>query len=116
MQPYIRELQDWFGEDSETRNYDDNFYEAQASLILEFVDVNKYFPNSNIDILKKTDFFKAHNIVTDFAGNPLCVEIISSHRLLDYLRNKKIPYQITLPYTEGETMIDYKIPFESDSD
>ena len=41
MQPCIRELQDWFGEDSYTKNYHDNQYEAQRSLILEFVDVKK---------------------------------------------------------------------------
>ena len=109
-------MQDWFGENSDSKNYDDNFYEAQGSLILEFVDIDKYFPNNNIDILKETDFFKAHNVVTDFAGNPLCVEVKSSRRLLDYLKKKKIPYQITLPYNEGETMIDFNIPFESDSD
>ena len=85
-------------------------------MILDFVDVNEYFPNTDINKLRETDFFKAHNVVTDFAGNPLCVEVKSSRRLLDYLKKKKIPYQITLPYIEGETMIDYNIPFDSDSD
>ena len=116
LQPYIRELQDWFGEDSETKNYEDNYYEAQASLILDFVDVNEYFPNTDINKLRETDFFKAYNTIDNVAGYPLCVEIISSRKLLQNLRMKKIPYQITLPYNEGETMIDYKIPFEPDSD
>ena len=30
MQPCVRELQDWFGENSDTRNYDDNQYEAHT--------------------------------------------------------------------------------------
>ena len=50
LQPYVCELQDWFGENSDSKNYDDNQYEAQASLILEFVDVDKYFPNADIYI------------------------------------------------------------------
>ena len=43
LQPCVRELQDWFGENSDTKNYHDGQYEAQASLILEFVDVDKHF-------------------------------------------------------------------------
>ena len=43
LQPCVRELQDWFGENSDTKNYHDNHYEAQAALILEFVDVDKQF-------------------------------------------------------------------------
>ena len=116
LQPYIRELQDWFGEDSDTKNYDDNFYEAQASLILDFVDVDKYFPNTDINRLRETDYFKSHNTIDNVDGTPVCVEVKSSRILLNNLRNNKIPYQITLPYNEGETMIDYKIPFEPDSD
>ena len=42
LQPCVRELQDWFGENSDTMDYDDNQYEAQASLILEFVNIDKY--------------------------------------------------------------------------
>ena len=41
LQPYVRELQDWYGEDSHTKHYHDNQYEAQRSLIIEFVDVKK---------------------------------------------------------------------------
>ena len=63
LQPCVRELQDWFGENSDTKNYHENQYEAQTSLTLELVDIDKYFPNACINKLIKTDYFKSHQVV-----------------------------------------------------
>ena len=115
-QPYVKELQDWFGENSDLKNYDDNQYEAQASLILEFVDVDKYFPNADIYKLMQTDYFKSHQIVYSTDEFPHLVEIKSVRKLLDYLNKNIIPYEANLYYNSGETMIEYGIPFDSDSE
>ena len=111
--PCVRELQEWFGENSNNKNYHDNEYEAQRSLILEFADIDKYFPGG-VDI--SSNYFKSHDVVYDTDDTPRQVEIKSSKNLLDYLKQHTIPYELSLPYYEGETMIDYGIPFESDSD
>ena len=116
LQPCVRELQDWFGENSDTKNYHDNHYEAQASLILEFVDVDKYFPDACMNKLMDTDYFKSHQVVYYTDGTPQFVEIKYVSKLLDYLKRKKIPYEINLSQNEGGTMIDYAIPFKSDSE
>ena len=116
LQPCVRELQDWFGENSDTRNYDDNQYEAQASLILEFVNIDKYFPNADIYKLMQTEYFKSHQIVYCTDGVPRHVEIKSASKLLAFLKQNKIPYEVNLYYTAGETMMDFGIPFDSDSE
>ena len=58
LQPCVRKLQDWFGENSATKKYHDNQYEAQAWLILEFEDVEEYVPNTFINEFIKTEYFK----------------------------------------------------------
>ena len=86
LQPCVRELQDWFGEDSYKKNYHDTQYER--SQILEFVDVNKYCPNTFINKIMQTDYFKSHQIIYCTDGIPRHVEIKSITRLLDFLRRK----------------------------
>ena len=115
MHPYVRELQDWFGGNSYLKMYDDTQYEAQASLILEFVDVDTYFPDANIYKLMQTEYFKSHQIVYYTDGVPSYVETKYVKRLLEYMNNDRIPYETNLYYNAGETKIDYDIPFDSDS-
>ena len=89
LQPFVRELQDWFGDDFYTQNYNDNQYEAQRSLIIEFVDVDEYFPDTCINKLIQTDYFKSHQVVFCIDGIPRHVEIKSITRLLKYSKRKK---------------------------
>ena len=63
LQPCVPELQEWYVENSDTKDYHDNQHEAQASLLLDFVDVDKYFPSTCINKPIKTDYFKSHQRV-----------------------------------------------------
>ena len=89
LQPCVRELQDWYGENYDIKNYHDNQYEPQTSLILELVDVDKYFPDTCINKRIKTYYFKSHQFVCFYTyGIPQFVEIKSASKLLDHLKRK----------------------------
>ena len=75
LQPFVRELQDWFGEDSDSKNYHINDYEAQASLIFDVIDVDKYFLNSNLNEIVRTEYFKSQDIIYCTDDTPYLVEI-----------------------------------------
>ena len=116
LQPFVRELQDWFGENSDVKNYHDNENEAQRSLILDFVDVDEYFPNVNINEIMNTAYFKSHDIIYCTDGTPCNVEIKSTNKKRCYLKHKKIPYEADLGYRIGDTGLDYGICVWEDSE
>jgi len=115
LQPFVRELQDWFGENSDVQNFHDNENEAQRSLILEFVDVDEYFPNVNINEIMNTAYFKSHDIIHYTDGTPQYVEIKSTQKLLSYLK-QKIQYEADMGYRIGETGLDCGICVWEDSE
>jgi len=115
LQPFVRELQDWFGENSDVKDYHDNENEAARSLILGIVDVDEYFPNVNINEIMNTAYFKSHDIIYCTDGTPCKVEIKSTKTLLSYLK-QKIPYEADLVYRICETGLDYGICVYEDSE
>ena len=64
----------------------------------------------------QTDYFKSHQIVYCADGVPYHVEIKSASKLLALLKQNKIPYEVYLYHNAGETMINFGIPFDSDSE
>ena len=114
VKPYVKELQEWFGEDSDNRNYHDNEYEAQQSLIYGVRNVLDYFPKTNIHELVKTDYFKSHTLwMLDDVDDPTNIEVKNISELLCKLKNKIIPYDIQVGDICNNIMSDYSIPFES---
>ena len=92
MQPFVRELQVWFGEDNCNRRYHD--VSAQSSLLFDFIDLNEYYPNCNLSKLAQTQYFWPFDFGPDADG--CCViEIRNIKTLLKRLRNKEIPFSFS---------------------
>ena len=66
MLPYVNELQIWFGEDSCSRRYHD--LSPQGSLLLDFMDLNEYYPNFTLSKLTQTEYFKSFDVGPDADG------------------------------------------------
>jgi hypothetical protein len=80
-QVYIKELQDWFGEEYySTRQYD---YSAQCSKIYTLTNIEEYYPGVNVDKLVLTDYFKSLDIV-EFEEGRYTVETVDIKQLLKY--------------------------------
>ena len=85
-------------------------------MIFDVIDVDKYFLNSNLNEIVRTEYFKSHDIIYCTDDTPHLVEIKSIKNLLNYVKQNRIPHDVVLDYAIGETMCDYNIPFDSDSE
>ena len=89
MQPYVHELQAWFGEDNCNRRYHD--LSPQRSLIFDYMSLDEYYPNYNVSKLTQTEYFWSFDFGPD-ADGCYTIEIRNIKKLLNRLRNKEIPF------------------------
>lgn len=93
VSPFTRELQDWFGENYCTRQYDR--YYAQCSKIFTLRNIEDYYPGVDVEKLVLTEYFRTLEILEIHEGH-YTVETVDIKMLLKHLKNKVIPIHIDI--------------------
>ena len=112
MQPYVQELQIWFGENECNRQYHD--LSAQYSQVFDFMNIYEYYPGCNLSKLTNTECLKS--FVPGPDDDSCIIEVRNIKSVLERLRKHEIPFPFSWQYHIIDLEIDYNIYSQSDSE